>query len=117
MITGDAVADVCVPVEPRYFPNAEEMRMVRAIALLALLHAARQGEYRATFHGFHVEAIRRDGIHDTAPIVEVRLAVTLAGALVERCALAVNAIPRSLDLPDAIKESAGAETFAEDESH
>ena len=30
-------------------PGAEEFRMVRAIALLALLEAARDGEYRATF--------------------------------------------------------------------
>ena len=94
MIMGDAVADGRAPMVPRCFPSAEEMRMVRAIALLALLHAARQGEYRATFHGFHVEAVRRDGIHDTAPIVEVRLAVTLAGAVVEQCALALDAMPQ-----------------------
>ena len=94
MTAGDAVADGRAPVVSRCFPSAEEMRMVRAIALLALLEAVRQGAYRATFHGFHVEAVRRDGTHDTAPIVEVRLAVTLAGAVVEQCALALDAMPQ-----------------------
>jgi len=63
----------------RAYPNAEEMRMVRAIALLALLEALRNGEYRATFHGFRVEAHRRTGPASSTPTVEVSLAVTLGG--------------------------------------
>ena len=118
MIAGDTVTDVSAQLEPRCFPSAEEMRMVRGIALLALLKAARQGEYQATFHGFRVEAVRRDGIHDTAPIVEVHLAVTLAGAVVERCALAVDAIPASLNCAESHRrESFGAETFVDNEGH
>ena len=32
--------------------------MVRAIARFALLEAARQGQYHASFHGFRVDAMR-----------------------------------------------------------
>ena len=106
------------PVEPQCFPSAEEMRMVRALSLLALLKAARQGEYRATFHGFRVEAVRRDTPGNATPTVEVRLAVTLAGVVVERCALAVDAIPASLDCAESHRrESFGAETFVDNKSH
>ena len=118
MIAGDTVADGRAPVEPRCFPSAEEMRMVRAISLLALLKAARQGEYRATFHGFHVEAVRRNKIGNATPTVEVRLAVTLAGVLVEGCALAVDAMPASLDFAESHRrESFGAETLVDNEGH
>jgi hypothetical protein len=90
MIAGDAIVDVCAPADPRRFPSAEDLRMVRAIALLALLEAVRHGEYRATFRGFRVEAIRRHGLGRAAPTVEVHLVVTLSGKVVERCALDVD---------------------------
>ena len=45
--------------EPTCFPSAEELRMLRPIALLALLEAAHQGEYHASFHGFRVQALRQ----------------------------------------------------------
>ncbi len=64
-------------------PGAEEFRMVRAIALLALLEAARDGEYRATFHGFRIHA-RRQCPPDADAYVEVNLCVTLGKAIVER---------------------------------
>lgn len=64
--------------------------MVRAIALLALLEAVRHGEYRATFHGFRVEAVRHHGIGHDGPTVEVSMVVTLAETVVERCALDVG---------------------------
>ncbi len=67
--------------------------MVRAIALLALLEAVRHGEYRATFHGFRVEAVRHHGLGHDAPTVEVSMVVTLAETVVERCALDVGQMP------------------------
>lgn len=44
-------------VRPARFPDAEELRMVRAIAMGVLLEAARRGEYRASFHGFRIQAV------------------------------------------------------------
>ncbi len=90
MIAGDAVVDVCAPADPRRFPSAEDMRMVRAIALLALLEAVRHGEYRATFRGFRVEAVRLRGLGHAAPAFELHLVVTFAGTIVESCALDVD---------------------------
>jgi len=90
MIAGDAVVNLCAPADPRRFPSAEDMRMVRAIALLALLEAVRHGEYRATFRGFRVEAIRRRGLGHAAPAFELHLVVTFAGRVIERCALDVD---------------------------
>jgi hypothetical protein len=40
------------------FPSAEELRMLRAIALIAVAEAACIGEYRASFRGFRVHAWR-----------------------------------------------------------
>jgi hypothetical protein len=70
-------------------PGAEEFRMVRAIALLALLEAARNGEYRATFHGFRIHA-RRQCPPDADAYVEVNLCVTLGKAIVERGVVATG---------------------------
>jgi len=117
-MAADAVADDCAPVESRCFPSAEEMRMVRAIALLALLEAARHGEYRATFHGFRVEAVRHHGLGQGAPTVEVRLAVTLAGTVVERCDLDVGVMRSSFgDVEGHRTQFVGAETFAVYDGH
>ena len=92
--------------------------MVRAIALLALLEAMHHGEYRATFHGFRVEAVRRHGLGHIASSVEVSLAVTLAGTVVERCDLDVGAMQSSwCDAECDRMRVAGAETFVEYDSH
>jgi hypothetical protein len=40
------------------FPSAEELRMLRAIVLIAVAEAAGTGEYRASFRGFRVHAWR-----------------------------------------------------------
>ena len=64
--------------------------MVRAIALLALLEAARHGEYRATFRGFRVQALRQRPAPDTDAFVEVNLCVSLGRAVIERSVLATN---------------------------
>lgn len=66
------------------FPSTEELRMVRAIALLALLEAARHGEYRATFHGFRVQALRQCSAPGADAFVEVNLCVSLGKTVVER---------------------------------
>ena len=57
--------------------------MVRAIALLALLEAARHGEYRATFHGFGVQALRRCTAPGSKAVVEVNVCVSLGKTIVE----------------------------------
>ena len=58
--------------------------MVRAIALLALLKAARHGEYCATFHGFSVQALRQCSAPGFEAVVEVNLCVSLGKTIVER---------------------------------
>ena len=65
------------------FPDAEELRMVRAIAMAVLLEAARRGEYRASFHGFRIQAARRRTGSPVAAFVEVKLCVTWDGHPVE----------------------------------
>lgn len=76
--------------EAMRFPSAEELRMVRAIALLALLEAARHGEYRATFRGFRVQALRQRPAPDAEAFVEVNLCVSFGRAVIERSVLATN---------------------------
>jgi hypothetical protein len=116
--SGDAVARVREPVEPRCFPSAEEMRMVRAIASLALLKAVRHGEYHATFHGFRVAAVRRNAPDNAMSSVEVSLTVQLAGTVVDRCELTVGAMPASLGCAESHRaESVGAETFVDNVGH
>jgi len=66
------------------YPGAEELRMLRAIAQLALLEAARHGEYRATFHGFSVLARRQCPIPGDGVVVAVNLCVRLGRTIVER---------------------------------
>lgn len=68
---------------PVRFPSTEELRMVRAIALLALLEAARHGEYRATFHGFRVQALRQCSAPGADAFVEVNLCVSLGNTVVK----------------------------------
>ena len=58
--------------------------MVRAIARLALLDAARHGEYRATFHGFSVLARRQSPISGDGVVVAVNLCVRFGVIVVER---------------------------------
>jgi hypothetical protein len=57
--------------------------MVRAIARLALMEAARHGEYRATFHGFSVLARRQCPIPSDGAVVAVNLCVHLGRTVVE----------------------------------
>ncbi len=70
--------------EPTCFPSAQELRMLRAIALSALLEAARKGEYRASFHGFRVQALRECSAPGSDVFVEVNLSVSLGQTVVER---------------------------------
>jgi hypothetical protein len=64
--------------------------MVRAIALLALLEAARHGEYCATFHGFRVQAQRQCAAPRADAFVEVNLCVTVGMTIVERSVVATR---------------------------
>jgi hypothetical protein len=77
--------------DPLRYPSAEELRMVRAIASLAIVEASRNGESRATFHGFRVQAIRGCAAPDEsgAP-VEVNLIVRLGTRIVERSVVAAS---------------------------
>ena len=70
--------------EPLRFPSSEELRMVRAIAQLALLEAARHGEYRATFRGFGVQAVRQCSPSGAQPFLAVILSVSFGKTLIER---------------------------------
>jgi hypothetical protein len=72
------------------FPSAEELRMVRAIALLALVEAARHGEYRATFRGFRVQALRQCPAPGSDAFARVNLCVTLGEIVIERSLLAAT---------------------------
>jgi hypothetical protein len=72
------------------FPSAEELRMVRAIALLALVEAARHGEYRATFHGFRVQALRQCPAPGADALARVNLCVSLGETVIERSLLAAT---------------------------
>jgi hypothetical protein len=56
--SGSASSVAATWVDRRFFPSAEDMRMVRAIACSALLEAASAGEYKASFRRFHVHAKR-----------------------------------------------------------
>ena len=76
--------------EPALCPSSEELRMVRAIALLALQDAARHGEYRATFHGFHVQAWRKCSSPGSEAFVEVNLCVSLGKTVIERSLVATS---------------------------
>ena len=98
--------------ELTFFPSAEELRMVRAIALIALLEAARIGEYRASFHGFRVQALRQGSTPDTAVVVDVNIYVCFGQNLVEHSLVAMG-IPQSpcaalLARPGAARTDAGA---------
>ncbi|MGE3512997.1 MAG: hypothetical protein AB7N65_29390 [Vicinamibacterales bacterium] len=90
MSASNIVGDVFASAGPRRFPSAEDMRMVRAIALLALLEAVRHGEYRATFRGFRVEVGRRDVRRHGVLTAAIHLVVTFDGTVIERCELDVD---------------------------
>lgn len=73
---------------PVGLPTAEELRMVRAIAQIAFLEAARDGEYRATFRGFRIHACRLCPQEPEA-FVEIKMCVSLGKVIVE-CSLVVT---------------------------
>ena len=64
--------------------------MVRAIAVFALLEAARHGEYRASFRGFRVQALRQCSAPGSDAFVEVILCVSLGTMVVERALVATS---------------------------
>ena len=76
--------------EPPCFPSAEEIRMVRSIALLALMEAQRHGRWGASFHGFRVQALRQGPARGCAALTEVSLSVSLGQAVVARCRVTTN---------------------------
>lgn len=75
---------------PACLPGAEELRMVRAIARFALFEAARHGEYHASFHGFHVDAIR-ESLAAGVDVSEVSFLVSHRAMLLERGVALVSA--------------------------
>jgi hypothetical protein len=82
------------------FPDAEELRMVRAIAMVVLLEAARRGEYRASFHGFRIQAARRRACPPVAAFVDVKLCVTWDGHPVELKVMRMELQEASATLPE-----------------
>jgi hypothetical protein len=89
-VSGDDVATE-THAEAMRCPSAEELRMVCAIARLALREAAHHGEYRAIFRGFAVQALRQRTATQSDPFVEVHLCVSLGRAIIERVVFAMAA--------------------------
>ena len=77
-------------VDPVCFPSSEEIRMVRSIALLAFMEAVRHGRWGASFHGFHVQALRQGSARGFAAFSDVSLSVSLGPAVVARCRVTMN---------------------------
>ena len=75
---------------PVHFPSTEEIRMVRSIALLALMEAVRHGRWGASFHGFRIQAQRQGPAPGFAAFTEVSLSVSLGQAVVARCRVITN---------------------------
>ena len=77
-------------------PEAEELRMLRAISLHAVVHAAHHREYRASFHGFHVHALRQRSIPGFDGLRAVSLCVTFGRTLLE-CELIEMSVRNDLE--------------------
>lgn len=75
------------------FPSIEELRMLRAIVLIAVVEAAGTGEYRASFRGFRVHAWR---INPQSPgiFVPVRLETRCGTSVLERSDVNVACTPQ-----------------------
>ena len=76
--------------DPACFPSTEEIRMVRSIALLAIMEAQRHGRWGASFHGFRVQALRQGPARGFAAFTEVSLSVRLGQAVVARFRVTAN---------------------------
>lgn len=76
--------------ESACFPSTEEIRMVRSIALLALMEAQHHGRWGASFHGFRVQAQRQGPARGFPAFTEVSLSVSLGKAVVARCRVTTN---------------------------
>jgi hypothetical protein len=70
--------------ESACFPSTEEIRMVRSIALLALMEAQRHGRWGASFRGFRIHAQRQ------GPARGLSLSVSLGKAVVACSVVATN---------------------------
>lgn len=57
-IFGEARVDA-ITIDRQPFPEAEALRMMRAIACTAVLEAASDGCYNAAFRGFQIHAVRQ----------------------------------------------------------
>jgi hypothetical protein len=86
----DSDTPVDAAAEPACFPSTEEIRMVRSIALLALMEAQRHGRWSASFHGFRVQALRQGSARGCTALTEVSLSVSLGQAVVARCRVITN---------------------------
>lgn len=90
MSVSDSDRPVGAAVEPACFPSTEEVRMVRSIALLALMEAQRHGRWVASFHGFRIQALRQGPARGCAALIEVSLSVSLGKIFVARCRVITN---------------------------
>ena len=90
MSVSDSDRPVGAAVEPACFPSTEEVRMVRSIALLALMEAQRHGRWSASFHGFRVQAERQGPARGFAAFTEVSLSVSLGQVVVARFRVTAN---------------------------
>ena len=76
--------------EAACFPGTEEIRMVRSIALLALMEAQRHGRWGASFRGFRIQALRQGPAGGFATFSEVSLSVSRGQAVVARFRVTAN---------------------------
>lgn len=90
MSVSDSDRPVGAAVELACFHSTEEVRMVRSIALLALMEAVRHGRWGASFHGFRVQAQRQGPARGFAAFTEVSLSVSLGQAVVARFRVTAN---------------------------
>jgi len=70
-------------VDRHFFPSAEDLRMVRSIALLGLLEAAHHGRYHARFRRFEVRAWREPEAAERFTSVRVHICVALEDQVLE----------------------------------
>lgn len=78
-------------IERQFFPSAEDLRMVRSIALLRMLEAVQHGKYHARFRRFQVHAWREPEPADRFTIVRVHICIALEESVLEQTTLSAFA--------------------------
>ena len=91
MLTLNAAHDA-QPQLSEHGATDEEVRMVRAMALLAVAEAARKGMSHASFRRFHVGAMRWPESNVERLLMRVELVVLLDGRIIDRETVKITAM-------------------------